>query len=294
MNMKDNSDLPLSSIFDKLIVDIGITELSDRIEVPKWTILKTIRSDNNLNIVELSNIMDKCNFSADLFYSKKINFDCVRKYLLGQKDIIPKEYEKNAFTSRAIILSIINCVPQHIKNLIYKRFQISDDFFDPINLSKKVCTKLTYDLLRFMAQNCNVDVHFDIGRQTYKYHLNSEFGLAFKGLSAKLAYEKLGDEVAKILEKSHIYKLVKLTSNKAVLRKTLNEELEDSIKVDEYTTNDVCEHISAFAASIPIFSTLGSGVFVREEKCLMHGDPYCEYHIYLDQPMQQSFQSPLQ
>ncbi|PIP95416.1 MAG: hypothetical protein COW00_13000 [Bdellovibrio sp. CG12_big_fil_rev_8_21_14_0_65_39_13] len=288
-----NEKTPLEK-FNELIIylkDCLGNELQDRLGVTRneWRRLylgKSLPFDRFEQIISHLGIN-----SLNLVYQKVDHYVCLQ-YLMGHRDLAPMEYQIGAFSSRrigSVLLKILNenIGPGFCQQLCLS-LQIGSQFFTPDTECEFVSTELYGALYAMLVKGFGFSEEdlFWLGQQTAFENKESAFAKKFNNFSILDSYSCFLEEVANNVEQSYNYEMIKLTSEKAIVKKTLSHKLQDTLKKKSYGNKYTCIYSLGFGSTVGYFSRNEKFPNSTLTKNLYSGEDYTLFEWKIDDPKQ--------
>lgn len=262
MDFKNQNEKTPLEKFNELILylkDCIGSELPDRLGVTRneWKRIylgKSIAFDRFEEIVSHLGIS-----SLNLVYQKPDHYVCL-KYLMGHRELAPQEYLLGAFSSRHIGIVLFKILKENLGldfcHRLLLSLQIGPQFFSVENDQGFVNTELYGALYAMLVKGFGFseDDLFWLGQQTAFENKQSSFAQKFNNYSIFDSYACFLEEVACNVEQSYDYEMVKLSREKVIVKKSLSNKLQDTLKKKSYGNKYTCIYSLGFGSTIGYFS----------------------------------------
>lgn len=167
---------------------------------------------------------------------------------------------------------------EQLASSLLSTLQVSEEYLLDKNEAEGLSIELSNDMFSIIKQMNPLFSPNLLGMNFFDKLVNSPFYNSFKGKTNTESHEILFEEVAKHLEKSYNYELIKLNSKVCVFRKHPSQEVQDTVGKQIYYDKTACDYQKGIASSISMInSNLRSKV--SETRCVHEGDPYCQFEI---------------
>lgn len=224
----------------------------------KQSTLSRIIDEKEYPIDDISGLGKSGNFNLGTVFYFGVDSECVIRFINNEKEIFPSRYKKAAFTKRRVTQNLLKALekiygPQMVQSAL-STMQTTPDTFADHNLEQTISTIFNSDLLAFLEQEQCIKDMAGLGAVAAHEYAGSPFGDSFLQMSYKDIFAKLGEEIFNHVEKSHRYRITKLTSSCAIIEKTLSEEMKEILKVTSYSNYQMSQYIGGCAAGIPMLA----------------------------------------
>lgn len=237
----------------------------------------SILSGRTASQTTYENILQALNITHSRVIADNVDINCIVKAFQNE-EYSHYDYQKIKTSKKLASYFILNQVKQNRPNTfldeLYSELQISKHFINSSNLAETTSIKLSCDILQFLdGQSDNFHGEL-LGRMAVVSAPNPELTNQLFGLSLKQAYELLFEELISKFEESHNYRIIKLSEDTLVTRKTQKLEVVEAYR-GVVGSPVVCDYLHGFGSAIAFFIT-GKFAPFFETKCVFRGDPYCE------------------
>ncbi len=278
-NQQDRITKNISTIFKRLSDDYSARQLKSMFGITNTEFENLIKGKDS-SIDRLASIGRSANFSLITVLYGEIDPNCVIDKIKGRKNIIPQKYMKGAYTTRRVTRNILIACQQAFGTEVVEHMllslQTTPDNFTENKLDEFISTTFNADLLSILAKN-KLPISPQLIGQIALNHMNgSEFHNSLKGLSVDDTYMKSIEEIIAHVEKSHEYRIQKITHDRIVIEKRLTNLMKDEIGCKIYSNNQICKYSIGMFESMATLSG-NSMLYGREGKCIFRGDDCCEY-----------------
>jgi len=288
-----NEKTPLEKFNDLILYlkDCLGSELQDRLGVTRneWRRLylgKSLPFDRFEEIISHLGIN-----SLNLVYQKTDHYVCLQ-YLTGRRDLAPQEYQIGAFSSHRIGSVLLKILQENTGHEFCQRLllslQVGNQFFSPDRENGFVNTELYGALYAMLVKGFGFSEEdlFWLGQQTAFENKETTFAQKFQKYSILVSYSCFLEEVAKNVEQSYDYELVKISSEKVIVKKTLSNMLQDTLKKKSYGNKYTCIYSLGFGSTVGYFSRNEKFPHSALTKNLYSGEDYTLFELKIDEPKQ--------
>ncbi len=257
-----NEQTPLkkvSDLFSFLSETMGGGEVRDRIGIVRseW---HRILNGKDLPINRFEEILNQVGVNTLTAMNYTIDHRLAEQFLRGGHDQVPSEYLKGAYSTRRIGRIIIDILKDQFGDSFVRKIllslQIGPTFFSKEMDSLAVNTEIYGRLYALLTRNFGFseDDLYWIGQKTAFYNESTPFAKKFSKLSLTSNYAYFLEEVAKDIEQSYDYELVALSADKVLIKKKLNQKIQDETGKKIYGNRQTCAYSLGFATTLGHFS----------------------------------------